>query len=132
MTLRFELKGTSAKKFHLKRTVDTNNESHYFLNFQEVPREGYVAFLRSKNLVANEVCNFAIWQGATESLLNKDPTKLRNELEILSGSIFIKEEFDRLSREYNEVDKKIRLKVDQKERIRADKKSAKMIKSAND
>lgn len=72
--------------------------------------------------------NFLVFQGAVESIATKSPKEITALFEEISGSVALKEDYERLKAEVSKAEETVQLFLQKKKAINVEKKEARMEK----
>ncbi|KAG0420148.1 Structural maintenance of chromosomes protein 1 [Dictyocoela roeselum] len=86
--------------FLLKREITVDGRSKYFINNSQVSFVAYQNFLLNRNIHI-KAKNFIVFQDDVNAISLKSPKQLSEFIEHISGSIFLKEEYDQALADYN-------------------------------
>ncbi|KAG5365425.1 Structural maintenance of chromosomes protein 1 [Yarrowia sp. C11] len=82
----------------LKRTITPSGSSEYRINNKVTSSGEYNATMKKENILV-KARNFLVFQGDVEQIASQSPQDLSKLIEITSGSIDLKPEYDRLKEE---------------------------------
>lgn len=82
----------------LKRTITPSGTSEYRINNKVTSSGEYNATMKKENILV-KARNFLVFQGDVEQIASQSPQDLSKLIEITSGSIDLKPEYDRLKEE---------------------------------
>lgn len=93
-----EYEKSNGELLKLKRTITPSGSSEYRINNKVTSSGEYNATMKKENILV-KARNFLVFQGDVEQIASQSPRDLSQLIEITSGSIDLKPEYDRLKEE---------------------------------
>ncbi|KAL5036733.1 Structural maintenance of chromosomes protein 1 [Batrachochytrium dendrobatidis] len=89
---------SQGNQIQFTRIIHSNGSSDYRLEGHTVTYQKYLAALKKENILV-KARNFLVFQGDVEAVASQSPKDLTRLIEQISGSIELKDEYDRLKNE---------------------------------
>ena len=86
----------------LKRSISSNGASDYRVNNKLISAAEYSNLLKKENILT-KARNFLVFQGDVEQIASQSPSDLSKLLEVVSGSIDFKREYEELKEEHDQA-----------------------------
>jgi structural maintenance of chromosome 1 len=107
-----------------KRSVTPNGSSEYKLNDKVVSYQQYIAAVESEGILVSSR-NFLVFQGDIEAVASQSPKDLTRLIELISGSLELKEEYDMLKSQQEKASEASAMNFSKKRSMNAELKQLK-------